>query len=89
MVAFKMVFMDGDVNQLALVDNQNSLLTNSIMWTNSSVTVNGNDRPAGLFLHGVQASSSIDGNLLPQTKRKAEIIVTFTQNGNMPVLYAA
>ena len=58
------------------------------MWTNSSVTVNGNDRPAGLFLHGVQASSSIDGNHFHKLK-ESEIIVTFTQNLNMPVLYAA
>ena len=69
---------DGDVNQLALVDNQNSLLTNSIMWTNSSVTVNGNDRPAGLFLHGVQASSSIDGNHFHKLK----------ESGNNSNLYA-
>lgn len=53
---------DGDISQLALVSGQNSLLTNSIMWTNSSITVNGDDRPAGLFLHGVQSSKTQDGN---------------------------
>lgn len=54
---------DGDINSLASVNSQNSLLTNSIMWTNSSVTLSDNSkRPAGLFLHGAQASKSIDGN---------------------------
>lgn len=56
---------EGNVNQFALLNDQNSLLTNSIMWTNSSVTINNDDdnkRPAGLFLHGVQSSRTRDGN---------------------------
>lgn len=59
---------DGDISKLALVSGQNSLLTNSIMWTNSSITVNGDDRPAGLFLHGVQSSKTADGNHFHQLK---------------------
>lgn len=52
---------------LANVDNQNSLLVNSIMWTNSSAL---DDRPAGLFLHGVQSKSSSDGNHFHQLNEK-------------------
>ncbi|WP_148372991.1 BACON domain-containing protein [Bacteroides bouchesdurhonensis] len=47
---------DGDINKFALVDGNNSLTVNSIIWTNSSVTVNKNGtiRPGALFLHGTE-----------------------------------
>ncbi|WP_455963502.1 BACON domain-containing protein [Bacteroides bouchesdurhonensis] len=55
---------DGNISNFADVDNQSSLLVNGIMWTNSSVTVNKIERPAALFLHGVQDNESVDGNHL-------------------------
>lgn len=60
---------DGSMT-LANVDDQNSLQTNSIMWTNSSVTTSTETRPAGLFLHGVQAGSSSDGNHFHQLNQQ-------------------
>ena len=63
---------DGNVNELALIDGQNSLYTNSIMWTNSSITISQSEkRPAALFLHGVQSSSSIDGNHFHKLKESS------------------
>ncbi len=58
---------EGDINQLATLNGQSSLQSNSIMWTNSSVSFSSGGktitRPAGLFLHGVKnARSDYDGN---------------------------
>lgn len=54
---------DGNMNSFAKIDGESSLLSNSIMWTNSSVTVGSTIRPAGLFLHGVKnKESDFDGN---------------------------
>ena len=57
---------DGDINKFALVDGNNSLTVNSIIWTNSSVTVdeNGTIRPGALFLHGTEPDSKINGRHL-------------------------
>lgn len=55
---------DGDINSFANVDGENSLIVNSIIWTNSSVTVNNISRPGALFLHGRERNSSSNGRHL-------------------------
>lgn len=55
---------DGDINSFANVDAQNSLTVNSIIWTNSSITVNNTSRPGALFLHGRETNSSGNGRHL-------------------------
>lgn len=55
---------DGNVNEFALVDGNNSLTVNSIIWTNSSVTVSNQTRPGALFLHGTEPKNSGNGRHL-------------------------
>lgn len=52
---------DGNINEFAKVDDQNSLTVNSIIWTNSSVSTS---RPGALFLHGRETDSSGNGRHL-------------------------
>lgn len=59
---------DGNIDEFAEISGDNSLMVNSIMWTNSSVTVGGEPRPAALFLHGVEAKASGNGNHLHRLK---------------------
>ena len=56
---------DGDIDKFALVDENNSLTVNSIIWTNSSVTIKDNlIRPGALFLHGTEPENSANGRHL-------------------------
>lgn len=55
---------DGDINTLATVDGGNSVVVNSIIWTNSSIQVGNSVRPGALFLHGREKNSSANGRHL-------------------------
>lgn len=65
---------EGNIDNFAEVSDDNSLLVNSIMWTNSSVTVDGKPRPAALFLHGVEAKASRNGNHLHRLKENSNTL---------------
>lgn len=55
---------DGNINNLAKVDGENSVVVNSIIWTNSSIKAGNSVRPGALFLHGRESNNSANGRHL-------------------------
>lgn len=58
---------DEGMDQFATVSNQSSVTVNSIVWTNSPITLddkNESVRPAAMFLHGTDPNAAIDGRHL-------------------------
>lgn len=49
---------DGTFEKFATVGKNSSVTVNSIVWTNSPISVGGENRPAALFLHGIEEVSS-------------------------------
>lgn len=76
---------DGNMNSFAKIDKQWSTTVNSIMWTNSSITVGGNDpnRPGALFLHGTE-----DWNLSHNSSGSGRHIHKLIESGSGNGLYA-
>ena len=74
---------DGNMDAFAKVDNQWSTTVNSIVWTNSSITVNSNKRPGALFLHGTE-----DWSLSHHSAGSGRHIHRLIESGNDNGLYA-
>lgn len=74
---------DGNMNSFARIDNQWSVTVNSIVWTNSSITVNSSNRPGALFLHGTE-----DWNLSHNTVGSGRHIHKLIESGRDNGLYA-
>ena len=56
---------DGNMDNFSLVDGQSSVTVNSIVWTNSPITLGNNSvRPAAMFLHGTEKNGGINGRHL-------------------------
>lgn len=66
------------------VTQGSSLSVNSFLWTNSSVKVSGETRPAAMFLHGTEVNSTINGrhiHALQGTSSSDNIIAKSYQAG--------
>ena len=74
---------DGNMNSFAKIDNQWSVTVNSIVWTNSSITVNSSNRPGALFLHGTE-----DWSLSHNTYNSGRHIHKLIEPGTSNSLYA-
>lgn len=74
---------DGNMNSFTKIDNQWSTTVNSIVWTNSSVTINSIKRPGALFLHGTE-----DWSLQHNTAGSGRHIHKLKEAGTNNGLYA-
>lgn len=52
---------DGTFDEFATIGKNSSVKVNSIVWTNSPITTTTETRPAALFLHGREKTSSTSG----------------------------
>lgn len=74
---------EGNINSFSNLDGENSLLVNSIMWTNSSVKItNALERPAAMFLHGIEAGNngSRNGNHIHKLKENQNALYAKPQH---------